>query len=78
MEANGEVELDVQETLKAILHTQSRMEIQLSLVVDSLRDVMVALGIREKLELRAKELDEITPVDNHIARMAAIRRGHGR
>lgn len=65
----GTVELDVQETLRAILHTQSRFEVQMMLHTKALQEIMVALHIREKLETIAKDLDEVTPVDVSVAIM---------
>lgn len=62
MEAhNGEaaVELDVQESLRAILHTQARFEVRMNMVIEGLQQVMLALGVKEKLEKIATELDEL-------------------
>jgi uridine phosphorylase len=75
MSGNGEeTGLDVQQTLRAILHTQARMEVQLKLVIEGLKECLIALGVRDRLERIADQLDEVTPVDAHIARSMRIGR----
>lgn len=74
MSGNGGVELDVQETLRAILHTLSRIETQLELHAMGLKECLVALGVKERLEVIAKDLDEATPVDISMLREATTRR----
>lgn len=67
-------ELDVQASLRTILDNQQTFATQMTMVIEGLQTVMLALGIQEKLEKIAKDIDEVTPVDMHIARLAALRR----
>lgn len=67
-------ELDVQASLRTILDNQQTFATQMTMVIEGLQTVMLALGIQEKLERIAKDIDEVTPVDMHIARLAALRR----